>query len=83
MSVRVEGGVIFLEGQCHVEEAEQLLQHLQENPTRSVDLSDCRHLHGALAQTLLSHAVRVTGESPDTFLRQFVVPNLQPSGSST
>jgi len=82
MSVRVEGQVIFLEGQCHVEQAEQLLVQLHEDPTRSVDLSGCRHLHSALAQVLLSHAVRVSGEPADPFLRQFVAPCFQPSESS-
>ena len=83
MSVRVEGSVIFLEGDCHVEQAEQLLLRLHEEPTRSVDLSGCRQLHGAVAQVLLSHAPRVSGDSADPFLRQFVAPNFQPSESTT
>lgn len=83
MSIRVEGQVIYLEDQCHVDQAEQLLQRLHEDPTRSVDLSGCRHLHSALAQVLLSHAVRVSGEPADTFLRQFVAPNFQLTESST
>lgn len=83
MSVRVDGAVILLEGHCHVEEAEALLQRLHEDPARSVDLSGCRHLHGALAQILLSHTVVVFGESPDTFLRRFVAPNFQSLGNLT
>lgn len=77
MSVRVAGRVIFLEGDCHVEDAERLLLRLQEDPTRTVDLSECRQLHSALAQVLLSHAVRVSGEPSDVFLRHFVAPNFQ------
>jgi hypothetical protein len=83
MSVRVEGSVIYLEDDCHVEQAEHLLQTLQEDPARSVDLSRCRHLHSALVQVLLSHGVQVSGEPTDSFLRQFVAPNLQRPGSST
>lgn len=83
MSLRIDGPVIFLEGECHVEQAEQLLQQLHKDPARSVDLSRCRQMHSALAQVLLSHAVRVSGEPPDTFLRQFVAPNFQPLDSST
>lgn len=83
MSVRVEGPVIFLEDQCHVEQAEQLLQRLQEDPYRRVDLSGCRHLHSAVVQVLLSHGARVSGDPVDPFLRQFVAPCLQPLESST
>ncbi|HEX7948277.1 hypothetical protein [Roseateles sp.] len=74
MSVRLEGDVIFLEGQCHVEQAEQLLLRLQEDPSRRVELSGCRHLHSAVAQVLLSHPVQVCGDPADPFLRQFVAP---------
>lgn len=83
MTVRVDGQVIFLEDDCHVDQAELLLLRLQEDPARSVDLSRCRHLHSALAQVLLSHGVRVSGEPPDTFLRQFVAPNFQSAENST
>ena len=79
MSLRFEGDVVFLEDECHVEQAEQLLQFLQASPGRTVDLSGCRHLHSALAQLLLSLNVRVSGEPEDLFLRQFVAPNFQPS----
>jgi hypothetical protein len=83
MSVRVEGPVIFLEGQCHVEQAEQLLQRLQEDPDRRIDLSACRHLHTAVVQVLLSHGARVSGDPVDPFLRQFVAPCFQRSESPT
>ena len=83
MSVRVDGSVIFLEDQCHVEQAELLLLRLLEDPTRRVDVTRCRHLHSAVVQVLLSHAARVSGEPADPFLSQFVAPCFQPSESST
>jgi len=83
MSVRVEGQVIFLEDQCHVEQAEELVLRLLEDPTRHVDITGCRHLHSALAQALLSFAARVSGEPADPFLRRFVAPNLYPSERTT
>jgi len=79
MTVRIEGQVVFLEGDCHVEQAETLLQALRAAPGRTVDLSGCRHLHGALAQVLLSLRPRVSGDPPDIFLRRFVAPNFQPA----
>lgn len=78
MSVRVEGHVVFLDGDCHVEQAEQLHQVLHASPWRTVDLSGCRHLHGAVAQVLLSLRPRVSGDPKDPFLRQLVAPNFQP-----
>lgn len=83
MTVRLEDQVIVLEDQCHVEQAEQLLVRLHEDPTRTVDLSRCRHLHSALVQVLLSHATRVSGEPEDPFLRQFVAPNFHHPERST
>lgn len=79
MSVRVEGQVIFLEDQCHVEQAEQLFLRLQEAPDRTIDLSGCRHLHSAVAQVLLSFGARVSGEPADEFLRRYVAPNFSHS----
>lgn len=77
MSLRVDGQTIFLENDCHVELAETLLQALQAAPGRSVDLSGCRHLHGAVAQVLLSFRPPLCGEPADAFLRQFVAPNFE------
>jgi hypothetical protein len=80
MSVRIDGDVIRLEGACHVEQAEVLLQALLAVPERTVDVAGCRHLHGAVVQVLLSFATRVSGDPADAFLRQFVAPNFQPPG---
>lgn len=82
MTMRLDGEVIRLEGDCHVEQAEQLVVWLQQAPGRSVDISACRHLHSAVVQVLLSFAPRVAGTPSDPFLREFVAPNFHPLGGA-
>lgn len=82
MSVRLDGTVIRLEGDCHVEQAETLVRLLQEGPARTVDIGQCRQLHSALAQALLAFGAPVHGEAEDPFLRDLIQPNFQP-GMST
>lgn len=76
MSVRFDGGVIALEGDCHVEDAEALAALLEAEPDPRVDLAQCRQLHGALLQVLLWYGPKVTGAPDDPFLRAWVVPIL-------
>lgn len=78
MSVRLDGDVIRLEGDCHVEQAEALVRLLQEDRERQVDLSACRQLHSALAQVLLAFGSAVGGNPDDPFLRELVLPNFPP-----
>lgn len=61
MTVRHESGVIYLEGDCGVEEAEPLLQALAESPDTVVDWSACGRLHTAVVQLILSTGVPVQG----------------------
>lgn len=81
MSVRLDGAVIRLEGECHVEDAEALAVLLDGHPDRSVDAAACRHLHGAVAQALLYYRPTVTGAPDDGFLREWVLPNLDPGAT--
>ncbi|MDP3173217.1 MAG: hypothetical protein Q8M88_02135 [Phenylobacterium sp.] len=74
MSVRLDGDVIRLEGACRVEEAETLVGLLQAQATRAVDLSQCRHLHGAVVQVLLAFAPPILGEAPEPFIRDLLAP---------
>lgn len=75
MTVRLDGDVIHLEDDCHVEQAEQLLGLLQDAAGRSVDLTTCRQLHSAVVQVLLSFAPPIVGRPSDPFLRDFIAPN--------
>lgn len=77
MSVRRDGSILRLEGDCRVEEAEALVALLQAGDVEAVDLTACARLHGALAQALLAFAIPVLGRPDDTFLRDFLVPALQ------
>ena len=76
MSVFLDDGVIRLEGDCPVEEAETLVGLLQGACVSGADLSQCRHLHSALVQALLAFRVRIVGESQTPFIRDFVTPAL-------
>lgn len=78
MSVEARDDVIALVGECHVEDAEPLAAALADRP-RPVDVSQCRHLHGAVLQALLALGATVTGTAEDDFLTTFVAPNLRPS----
>jgi len=76
MSVRVERGVIHLEGVCPVEDAEPLLMALQA-PGRTIDISAMTRAHMAVAQ-LLAAAHLNLGDSPsDEFVAKLLVPALR------
>jgi hypothetical protein len=82
MTVRLDGDIIRLEDDCHVEQAESLVVLAQEDPARRVDLSQCRHLHGAVAQVLIAFALPVVGAPADAFLREHLLPSLARTGGS-
>jgi len=76
MSVRLDGDLIRLEGPCRVEEAEALTALLQQ-ARRTVDLSGCEAMHGAVLQVLLAFAAPVEGAPSDPFLRERLIPALR------
>lgn len=76
MTVRLENGVIHLEGACPVEDAELLVSALDINPTAVVDLSGGRHLHGAVVQVLLVYGPNLRGSSDEPFLKRHLTPAL-------
>ena len=82
MSVRMDEGVVRLEGRCGVEEAETLVGLLQGGAS-SVDISQCRHLHSAVAQALLAFRAPLVGKSPTPFLQDFVIPAMEVARSDT
>lgn len=86
MSVRLEQGVIRLEGRCRIEEAETLLGLLLEDAARPVDLTACGALHSAVVQILLAAGPVITGRPNDPFLCAHVLPLLErdrfPTGSA-
>jgi hypothetical protein len=74
MSVRCADGIITLEGECQVDEAEQLLEFLLANPGAAVDWSGCRQLHTALVQVLLAVRPEMRGFPEAEFLSRWVAP---------
>lgn len=76
MSVRQEGGVVFLEGDCPVEDAEPLLAALLGGGPPVVDWSGCASLHTAVLQVLLAVRPELRGSPGEAFLQKWVRPIL-------
>jgi hypothetical protein len=68
---RGDDGVIMLDGECPVEDAETLLQLLQAQPKGPVDWSACTRLHTAVLQVLMAAAVPMRGECGDPFVARW------------
>ena len=68
---RGDDGVIVLEGECPVEDAETLLQLLQAQPDGPVDWSACTRLHTAVLQVLMAAAPPMPGECGDAFVARW------------
>lgn len=75
MSVVHDGEQVRLVGACPVEDAETMLAWLQQAPATIVNLTDCTHMHTAVAQTLLVSGVITTG-APAGFLTEWLLPSL-------
>jgi hypothetical protein len=70
MTVRLDNaGVIILAGECPVEDAETLLEHLQARRNGPVDWSGCTALHTAVLQILMAARPKLLGECGDGFVR--------------
>lgn len=76
MTIRLEDGILHIEGACPVEEAETLLGQLLDNPDLIVDWSGCRHLHTAVLQVLMSMRPPLRGVPDDPFLHRWIEPIL-------
>ena len=70
MTVRLTNeGAIMLVGECPVEDAETLLEHLQTRREDVVDWSGCTRLHTAVLQVLMAAKPKLVGECGDAFVR--------------
>ena len=74
MTVRLADGVVVLEGDCPVDEAEVLLELLLANPDAPVDWTACGQLHTAVIQVLLTARPAVRGDPECPFLRRWIAP---------
>ena len=64
------------QGVASVEEAEGLLEWLQNNPKATLDLSTCTHLHAANLQVLMAHKTPVAAWPNDSGLRAWLESTL-------
>ena len=77
MSVRVEGNLIHLDGNCGVQEAETLAALLDQPGAWEVELSGSLQLHAALIQALLAFRPKIRGGPPEgVFNKDFLFPAL-------
>jgi hypothetical protein len=74
MTVRQADGVIILEGDCGVEEAETLLSALLTAPGAEIDWSACGALHTAIFQLILASEAPIRGNCGDPSLGRWVNP---------
>ncbi len=80
MTLRLEGSIVYLEGDCTVDQAEPLAAAL-DNGALTVDLSQCQRLHSALAQALLRYRPTLQGASRVLFIRDVLAPALSAAES--
>ncbi len=83
MSVRRDGEIVHLEGDCHIEQAETLAALLDAQPQLTVDLSQCRHAHSAVIQVLLQFKPALQGMPDSYFLRTLILPALRDGGGKS
>ena len=78
MTVRLNNeGVIILAGECPVEDAETLLEHLQARRDGPVDWSGCTALHTAVLQILMAAKPKLLGECGDGLVRTWAAGALR------
>jgi hypothetical protein len=77
MPIHFMKNVACCKGVCTVEEAEPLLQWLQDQPRGKVKLKECTHLHTAILQVLLAANAAVTLPPQDPELARWLMPTLQ------
>ena len=71
MTVTVSAdGVIQLQGDCPLEDAEALLQRLSRDPSAKVDWTACTHIHTAVVQIMIAARPPVVGSPTDHFIRR-------------
>ena len=78
MTVVLSGDVIGIHDPSRIEDAEPLLAWLQEDRSRSVDLSRAGCLHAAVVQILIAFRPRLVTTLNDPFMERWVYPLVRP-----
>lgn len=82
MPIEFMRNVVSLKGVCTVEEAEPLLEWLQDQQRAKVKLKECTHIHTAVLQVLMAAKAMVTLPPEDPDLAKWLVPALRGARSS-
>ena len=72
MAIEYKKKVVVMSDIVSVDDAEGLLEWLQNKPAAKVDLSACTHLHPANLQVLMAAQCRVTHWPQDAGLRTWL-----------
>lgn len=78
MPIEFKKNQALLQEIVSVEDAEGLLDWLQNKPSAKIDLTTCTHLHPANLQVLMAAKCRVSAWPADVGLRGWIEPVLQP-----
>lgn len=76
MTVRLEGNMIHLIGDCAAEDGESLAALLQDQSPKTLDLSKCTALHCAIVQVVLVFRPAIAVASGEQFLADWICPAL-------
>lgn len=71
MTVKQVDGVVILEGNCGVEEAETLLQAILAAPAARIDWSGCQQIHTAVVQIILAAKIPVRNPCGNAWFRRW------------
>ena len=70
-------GEVLLIGDCSVEDADELIQRLLEDPSVAVDWTKCTNAHTAIIQVLMAAGQLPEGVPKNAFLEAMVGPALR------
>jgi hypothetical protein len=79
MSVRLDKGVILLEGPGALEDATILLDLMLAHADAAIDFDKCTRVHMSVAQILLAARRRVHRPPKEPFLCDWLIPLLAPT----
>ncbi|CAK0766626.1 conserved hypothetical protein [Gammaproteobacteria bacterium] len=72
MPIQFRRNLVVLDDLCTVEEAEGLLQWLQNHTKAKLNLKDCKHLHTAILQVLMAARTPVATWPDDVDLARWL-----------
>ena len=72
MTIAIQDGTLACAGALTVEDAEALLQLVQDSGVTAVDLAGCEQVHAACLQVLMAARLPVTGWPTDNELARWL-----------